>query len=125
MEQIVLMIAVVVLAGCGKKTTPAEPEANAEPKVMANKPEPPKTEPQKQEPPKVEPKKPEPPKTEPKDGGEIPANAIVNTLGMPFVPVPGTEVQFCIWETRVKDYAAYAAANAGVDESWKTFGRGF
>jgi formylglycine-generating enzyme required for sulfatase activity len=38
---------------------------------------------------------------------------------MKFVPVPGTEVQFCIWETRVKDYAAYAAANAGVDGSWK------
>ena len=43
---------------------------------------------------------------------------------MSFVPVPGTEVQFCIWETRVKDYAAYAAANAGVDGSWKKpFGR--
>jgi formylglycine-generating enzyme required for sulfatase activity len=55
----------------------------------------------------------------------IPANAIVNTLGMPFVPVKGTEVAFCIWETRVKDYAAYAAANAGVDREWKDFGRGF
>ena len=51
---------------------------------------------------------------------KIPANAFVNTLGMPFVPVPGTEVSFCIWETRVKDYAAYAAANEGVDASWKT-----
>ena len=48
-----------------------------------------------------------------------------NTLGMKFVPVPGTDVQFSIWETRVKDYAAYAAANEGVDESWKNFGRGF
>ena len=48
-----------------------------------------------------------------------------NTLGMKFVPVPGTEVSFCIWETRVKDYAAYAAANAGVDGSWKDFGFGF
>jgi hypothetical protein len=28
---------------------------------------------------------------------------------MRFVPVLGTEVQFCIWQTRVKDYAAYAA----------------
>ena len=45
--------------------------------------------------------------------------AFTNTLGMPFVPVPGTEVSFCIWETRVKDYAAYAAANVAVDESWK------
>ena len=70
MKQILLMIAVVALVGCG--TT-----------------------------------KPTPPK------------AFTNTLGMKFVPVPGTEVAFCIWETRVKDYAAYAAANAGVDESWK------
>jgi formylglycine-generating enzyme required for sulfatase activity len=42
-----------------------------------------------------------------------------NTLGMKFVPVAGTDVQFSMWETRVKDYAAYAAANAEVDESWK------
>ena len=25
---------------------------------------------------------------------------------MKFVPAPGAEVQFCIWETRVKDYVA-------------------
>ena len=99
MKQILLMIAVVALVGCGKKTTPSEPVTNAEPKVAAEKPE--------------------PPKTEPKPEAKIPTNAFVNTLGMPFVPVPGTDVQFCIWETRVKDYAAYAAANAGVDESWK------
>jgi hypothetical protein len=115
----------MALVGCGKKTTPAEPEANTKPKVMANKPEPPKTEPQKQVPPKVEPKKPESPKTEPKTEAKIPTNAFVNTLGMPFVPVPGTDVQFCIWETRVKDYAVYAAANAGVDESWKKPFRSF
>ena len=42
-----------------------------------------------------------------------------NTLGMKFVPVPGTKVAFCIWETRVKDYAAYAAAYAGVSMEWK------
>ena len=119
MKQILLMIAVVALVGCGKKTTPAEPEANAEPKVAAKKQEPPKVEPQKQVPPKVNPKKPESPKTEPKTEAKIPANAFVNTLGMPFVPVLGTEVSFCIWETRVKDYAAYAAANAEVDGNWK------
>ena len=99
MRQTLPLIAVVALLGCGKKTTPAEPETNAEPKVAA--------------------KKPEPPKTEPKAVAKIPTNAFVNTLGMPFVPVPGTDVQFCIWETRVKDYAAYAAANAGVDGDWK------
>ena len=98
----------MALVGCGKKTTPAELETNAEPEVAANKPEPAKTEP------KAAGKKPTPPK------------AFTNTLGMPFVPVPGTDVQFCIWETRVKDYAAYAAANAaanaGVDAKQKTLG---
>ena len=87
--------------GCGKKTTPAEPVTNAEPKVAAKKQEPAKGEP------KAAGKKPTPPK------------AFTNTLGMKFVPVPGTEVAFCIWETRVKDYAAFAAANAEVDGSWK------
>ena len=90
--------------GCGKKTTPAEPVTKPEPKVAAKKPEPAKGEP------KAAGKKPTPPK------------AFTNTLGMKFVPVPGTEVAFCIWETRVKDYAAYAAANVGVDASWKSPG---
>jgi formylglycine-generating enzyme required for sulfatase activity len=72
MKQILLMIAVAALVGCG--TTKVDP------------------------------------------------NAPANTLGMKFVPVPGTDVQFSIWETRVKDYAAYAAANSGVDSSWKSPG---
>lgn len=42
-----------------------------------------------------------------------------NSLGMRFVPVPGTEVMFSIWDTRVQDYQAYAEANSGVDGSWK------
>ncbi|MEI7728982.1 MAG: protein kinase [Verrucomicrobiota bacterium] len=42
-----------------------------------------------------------------------------NTLGMAFVPVPGTKVIGCIWETRVMDYRAYAGAMPGVDDSWR------
>ena len=33
-----------------------------------------------------------------------------NSLGLVFVPVKGTEVRFCIWETRVKDFEAFIKA---------------
>ena len=33
-----------------------------------------------------------------------------NSLGMPFVAVPGTQVKFCIWKTRVKDFEAFVSA---------------
>ena len=44
----------------------------------------------------------------------------INTLGMKFLRVKGTEVMFCIHETRRKDYAIYASEAQGVDETWKT-----
>jgi formylglycine-generating enzyme required for sulfatase activity len=37
-----------------------------------------------------------------------------NSLGMVFVPVPGTEVWFCIWETRIQDYEVFSKAG----EAW-------
>jgi len=52
-------------------------------------------------------------------GKATPDRAWKNSLGMVFVPVPGTKVLFCVWKTRVRDYAAYAQANPGVDSSWK------
>ncbi|MDZ4404762.1 SUMF1/EgtB/PvdO family nonheme iron enzyme [Prosthecobacter sp.] len=55
-------------------------------------------------------------------GGSAPASSkdgITNTLGMKFVPVKGTDVLFCIHETRRQDYAAYAAEEPDVDGSWK------
>ena len=34
----------------------------------------------------------------------------INSLGMKFVPVPGTAVLFSIWDTRVKDFEAFVQA---------------
>jgi formylglycine-generating enzyme required for sulfatase activity len=37
-------------------------------------------------------------------------NPWTNSLGMVFLPVPGTAVRFSIWDARVQDYQAFAAA---------------
>ena len=42
-----------------------------------------------------------------------------NTLGIKFVPVPGTQVLFAIHDTRNRDYAPYAEANPEVKPDWK------
>lgn len=42
--------------------------------------------------------------------GPEPGQTYENILGMKFVPVPGTAVLFCIWETRVQDFAAFVQA---------------
>lgn len=45
-------------------------------------------------------------------------NPFVNSLGMKFVAVPGTQVLFSIWDTRVPDYQAFVNATA---RSWGEF----
>ena len=54
--------------------------------------------------------------------GQLAISTLTNSLGMKFVPVPGTKALFCVWDVRVKDYEAYAAASAGMDNSWKSPG---
>jgi hypothetical protein len=42
-------------------------------------------------------------------------NPFVNSLGMKFVPVPGSKALFSIWLTRVQDFLAYAQAQPGTE----------
>lgn len=51
-------------------------------------------------------------------GGHLPgagSNRWTNSLGMVFVLVPRTEVRFSVYETRVKDFAAFAATHPRLD----------
>ncbi len=43
------------------------------------------------------------------------AAATTNSLGMVFVPVPPTTAWFCLYETRVRDFAAFAATHPPLD----------
>ena len=38
-------------------------------------------------------------------------DVLTNSLGMKFVPVPGTKVKFCIWDVRVQDFEAFVKAS--------------
>lgn len=96
MKQTLLTILIVALLGCGKDEpdpipTPREELSEGDPEVKMPWPKTPKT----------------------------PLVHFENSLGMKFVSVPGTEVQFSIWETRVKDYEAFASANEVVNSKWK------
>ncbi|MBN8418299.1 MAG: SUMF1/EgtB/PvdO family nonheme iron enzyme [Verrucomicrobia bacterium] len=51
---------------------------------------------------------------------DLTGKSFTNSLGMKFVQVPGTQVLFCIHETRYKDYAAYAADGQNIDGAWKS-----
>ena len=42
-----------------------------------------------------------------------------NSLGMKFVPVPGTSILMCIHETRRGDFASYAKEASNVSADWK------
>ncbi|MGV3663351.1 MAG: SUMF1/EgtB/PvdO family nonheme iron enzyme [Prosthecobacter sp.] len=55
----------------------------------------------------------------PRTSAELANKSMTNSLGMKFVPVPDTDVLFCIHETRWQDYAAYAALVPGVDNAWR------
>jgi CubicO group peptidase (beta-lactamase class C family) len=53
------------------------------------------------------------------DGNATKDKSFTNSLGMKFVPVPETGILMCIHETRLADYAAYAASEPAADASWK------
>ncbi len=60
------------------------------------------------------------PEPEPKPKPVSKEHPLTNSLGMNFVPVPGLDgVLFSVWQTRVQDYAAFAAENPGIDMSWR------
>jgi serine/threonine protein kinase len=52
-------------------------------------------------------------------GSEVSTGRWTNSLGMVFAPVPGTDVRFSIWHTRVQDYEAFVRAT---EREWKKVG---
>jgi len=101
MKQILVMM--VVLVGCGEKATSPTPKSKPEIPSQAAEA-------------KAQVAPAPPPENKPIT---IITMAYTNSLGMIFKSVPGTDVAFSIWETRAKDYSAYADTNEGLGELWK------
>lgn len=53
--------------------------------------------------------------------GQKPFKPFVNSLGMTFEMVPGTQALVSETEVRVKDYGAFADDNPEIDNAWKDF----
>lgn len=53
---------------------------------------------------------------------QVAKGSTTNSLGMKLVPIPGTDILFCIHETRRKDYAAFdhEVPQTGSGLQWKT-----
>ncbi|MDP1586116.1 MAG: SUMF1/EgtB/PvdO family nonheme iron enzyme [Prosthecobacter sp.] len=120
MAATVIVLGALVLMFSGGEKPAAKPVAektSLEPSKPVTKPKPPSPAPAKSTvtAPAVSPQKPVIPAASP----SVPQASFVNTLGMKFVTLPGTDELICIHETRRKDYAAYADAVPGVDETWK------
>ncbi len=65
----------------------------------------------------------QPPSTRPLPSTPVPANILgnlfTNSLGQKFVPIPGPQIYFCVWSTRVMDYEKFAAKTG---REWKNAG---
>lgn len=51
--------------------------------------------------------------------GPPPPTPFVNSLGMKFLPVPGTDIFLCAHETRKSDFAVFAVDQPGFSNSWQ------
>lgn len=58
--------------------------------------------------------------TQPQHAAVKKSALFTNSLGMKFVPLPEAGVSMCVHETRKQDYAAFAAAVAGINNAWRT-----